>query len=83
MKRTCITRKIAAWGGVLIFSLAILFCPSASLPVQAAQSPGTVATPQKDDIQWRFKVENNKVYKRLYNYSTLVWIGDWIYVRDL
>ncbi|MDE6608213.1 MAG: hypothetical protein K2K54_10735 [Lachnospiraceae bacterium] len=36
--------------------------------------------PQSDNIDWRFKIENGKIYKRLYNYSTETWIGDWILV---
>ena len=29
-------------------------------------------------VEWRYKVENNILYKRLYNYSIQQWIGDWI-----
>ena len=38
--------------------------------------------PLKDDIQWVYKIDNGKIYRRLYNYSTANWIGDWIYVCD-
>lgn len=31
-----------------------------------------------DDIRYRYKSINGKLYKRLYNYSKHVWIGDWI-----
>lgn len=34
-----------------------------------------------DDIQWKYKVENGKVYKRLYNYTKNVWIGEWKFVE--
>ena len=37
---------------------------------------------KSDILQWVFKTENGKMYKRLYNYSTAEWIGDWIYVCD-
>lgn len=37
-------------------------------------------SPQSDNIDWRFKAENGNIYKRLYNYSTKKWIGDWILV---
>ena len=33
-----------------------------------------------DIIDWRIKVEDGKVYKRLFNYSKNVWIGEWILV---
>lgn len=33
--------------------------------------------PTADIIEWRYKVENNKLYKRQYNYSKSKWIGDW------
>ena len=31
-----------------------------------------------DDIRYRYKSIDGKLYKRLYNYSKHVWIGDWI-----
>ena len=31
-----------------------------------------------DYIDWRYKVINGILYKRLYNYSKDEWIGDWI-----
>ena len=33
-------------------------------------------------IEWRIKIENNKIYKRLYNVTTDEWVGDWIYVGE-
>lgn len=32
-------------------------------------------------IDWRFKFINNQLYKRLFNYTTNSWIGDWILVK--
>lgn len=70
--------------GAAGFALSVFFCPASNLPVQAATSPGTVAQPQKDDIRYRFTIiDKRKVYKRLYNYSTCNWIGDWIFVCEL
>ena len=34
--------------------------------------------PMSDDIRWRFATISGKKYKRLYNYTTQTWIGDWI-----
>lgn len=31
-----------------------------------------------DDIRYRYKSINGKLYKRLYNYSKQEWVGDWI-----
>jgi hypothetical protein len=28
-------------------------------------------------IDWRYKVENGRLYKRLYNYTYQNWVGDW------
>lgn len=39
-------------------------------------------TPRSDITRWIYKVEDGKIYKRLYNSSIGVWIGDWIYVGE-
>lgn len=80
MKFTKATKKIAAIGGAACLSLSILACPVATLPVQAA-APGTgTVQPQQDSIGWRYKIEGNAFYRRLYNYSTGNWIGQWEFV---
>lgn len=38
--------------------------------------------PRTDIKEWRFKVENGNLYKRLYNYSTGRWETDWIFVMS-
>lgn len=38
------------------------------------------ATEKSHDIQWVYKEINGKLYKRLFNYSTNSWVGDWILV---
>ena len=42
----------------------------------------TAITPLSDEVVWRVKKENGKIYKRLYNTSTNMWVGDWIYVGE-
>ena len=37
-----------------------------------------VSYTRADDIRYRYAVINGKVYKRLYNYTTSEWIGNWI-----
>ena len=75
--------KLAALGSVVCVALAVLVSPASALPVQAAVAQNPVVMPLKDAISWKYKVENNKLYKRLYNFSTGSWIGNWIYVCDL
>lgn len=40
----------------------------------------TISTPYSDDIRWIYREINGKMYKRLFNATTGVWIGDWILV---
>lgn len=49
--------------------------------VQAAEADESGISPLMDRIEWCYKMENGKLYKRLYNYSTASWIGDWILVK--
>lgn len=75
--------KLAALGSVICVALAVLVSPVSALPAQAAVSQEETVMPMRDAISWRYKEENNKLYKRLYNFSTWTWIGDWIFVKDL
>ena len=34
--------------------------------------------PLSDDIRWIYKKENGHYYRRLYNFTTCSWIGEWI-----
>lgn len=45
------------------------------------QSENSVS-PRSYAAEWIYKVENGKLYKRLYNASIRTWIGDWIYVGE-
>jgi hypothetical protein len=68
----------------------LLMCAviSGSIGVQAyAYSPLTDSntasispSPQSDIIEWRYEVENGKLYKRQYNCTQGEWIGSWILV---
>lgn len=83
MSKKKVSRRLAVLGSTICLAFSIFICPTSTLPVQAVNSSDSTIQPYKDDIQWRWKVENNKLYKRLFNYSTADWVGDWIYVRDL
>jgi len=39
-----------------------------------------IVTPYADIIEWRYKVENGKLYKRQYNCTKDKWIGEWVLV---
>lgn len=69
----------------LLCSLALLFAASAfPLQVSAAAPPDTeTAEPCADIIRWVYDFRDGKIYKRLWNGTKGIWIGDWIYVRDL
>lgn len=77
MKSRKLINRIAAVGGAVCLALTILASPIATVPVHAA--PPNTAEPQQDIIQWRWKVVDGSVYRRLYNYSAGKWIGEWEY----
>lgn len=52
-------------------------CDTREIPMESIS--GTVS-PQSYVIEWVYKVENGKRYKRLYNTTTRTWVGEWIYV---
>lgn len=37
--------------------------------------------PFADIIEWKYKIEDGKMYKRLYNHTKQEWIGEWILVN--
>ncbi len=63
-------------------ALSLFFSPATGLPAQAAGSGQESIQPRQDVIEYRFTIMDGKLYKRLFNYSTSVWIGDWIYVCE-
>lgn len=74
---------------ILTMALALSLCAAplsvsaaASSPIEPANTGESSVSPQSDAIIWRFKVENGKIYKRLYNASTGSYIGEWIYVGE-
>ena len=55
---------------------------AASSQTYAVEQYGDAISPRSDYLRWLYKIEDGKVYKRLYNSSIGVWVGDWIYVCD-
>lgn len=75
----------------LITTVGLLCCTLclSVLPVSAAAAEpqstgiGTTIEPQQAVKRWIYEERDNKLYKRLFNFSTGQWEGDWIFVRDL
>lgn len=78
MKKRKLINRIIAVTGAACLALAILVSPAATVSVHAA-APKTDDV-QKEIIEWRFKIENGNLYRRLYNYSKGIWVGEWEYV---
>lgn len=71
----------------LICSMTILLsCPATLIPAHAAEASVPTSTSEDDTIiqphaaiiEWVFKEVDGKFYRRLYNFQTKEWIGDWI-----
>lgn len=82
MKNTKKWNKLVLLTSIAALSLAAWVSPACTMVTEAAAAESTVS-PCAADIQWRYKEENGKLYKRLFNYTTNSWVGDWIYVCDL
>lgn len=70
----------------LILLLTIVLLQSISTVSVSAQSPITYQKAKnfslndlrKDRIDWVYKVIDGKLYKRQYNFSQNIWLGDWV-----
>lgn len=65
-----LTLLLVALGGTLLPDIAFM------QPAEAIAEEGP--TTRADITGWRFMTINDRVHRRLYNYSRGVWIGDWI-----
>lgn len=69
--------------GALCAAFALSLCPADGITAQAAaHDPASVAMPYSDNIGYRYLRFQTRLYKRLYNYTTNTWIGDWILVEE-
>lgn len=82
MKQKNITKRLALIIGTACLTLMTFVCPAASMPAQAATGTETTVQPRQHSIEYVYKIEDGKLYKRLYDYTIGVFIGDWIYVCD-
>lgn len=70
--------------GALCAAFALSLCPAAGITAQAAaHDPAGAIMPYADNIGYCYLRFENRLYKRLYNYTTRTWIGDWILVDEL
>ena len=66
-----LTLLLVALGGMAIPSIAFV------QPIAAiAEEDGGISM-RADIIDWRYKTVDGWIYRRLYNYSRGVWIGEW------
>lgn len=71
--------------GVSVVALTVMTATSWGGTVnayRAAAAPTVIGagaiTPYSAIIDWRYKVEDGRLYRRLYNYTEQCWVGDWI-----
>lgn len=50
--------------------------PISAAPISPV--PASIQNQRADVIDWVYKTIDGRTYKRLYNYTTNEWIGDWI-----
>jgi len=70
---------------LIVFSMAFVFgIGSANTMIAFAGDTAFVEPMTRADIlEWRYKTENKKVYRRQYNCTKRVWVGEWQYVADV
>ncbi len=65
-------------------SMSLLFTtPSFSIQAYAAPSNQGSVSPQADVLSWVYERRGNEIWKRLYNTSLGIWVGDWIYCGEV
>lgn len=80
-KKGLIKKLMVSVSALCLCAAFALATPAAAISAHAMTLPG-IST-YKDNISYVYKIEDNKLYKCLYNYTSGNYIGDWIYVRDL
>ena len=73
---------------MLLCALAVMGITTLGAPVASVQNviqltavEANAAEARAYIIEWRYKVIDGHVYKRLYNATTEEWVGDWILVQ--
>ena len=65
----------------LILTLSLSISSSAQIDSSTQNEPITYVNARADKIGWVYKQENGKYYRRLYNFTTQKYIGDWELVK--
>lgn len=74
-KKICILLAALSLTLSLPFSMNVQASDTADGDISATSSE---ISPRAYGYGWKYKVVNGVLYKRLYNYTLDVWIGDWI-----
>lgn len=81
MNQNNLLNKTKIYSLLALSAITLLTAPVITMiPTEAAVLPGVET--QADIKEWYFKIENGKLYKRLYNTTTANWETEWIYVCD-
>lgn len=62
---------------IILSSTSVAFCADTVTTPAPVASDSTEITPRKDDIGWRYTTINGKLFRRQFNYTKGLWIGDW------
>lgn len=66
---------------LIITVLSVICCNNFNLVASASEANPTVidyrAEERSDIYEWRYKLINGKLYRRLYNLTASEWVGDW------
>ena len=63
---------ISAFGLMLLRPM-----PVSAQPMEVVKEGVVSIVPFADIIEWRYKMENGILYRRLYNLTKGFWIGEW------
>lgn len=73
-----IMTKIALLCTLSVLTISMNMTTYAAAPIATTEENLTpIVTPYSDIIEWRFKVENGRLYQRQYNCTKDMWIGVW------
>jgi ABC-type oligopeptide transport system substrate-binding subunit len=82
------SKLIVSCLAALTLACTVVPCSTHAYANTTTQKPTVISNseesimPLSDDIRYVYKItEDGKKYKRLYNYSKGMWIGDWIRVN--
>lgn len=66
-----------------IVGLSLTIGTSIVAPLEGFAADQSAIQPKADIIEWRYKTENGKLYRRKFNYSKDRWIGNWEFIGNI